>query len=30
MNSGQAREGLAQLERVFESEGGAAIGSLKK
>ncbi len=25
MNSGQAREGLAQLERVFESEGGAAI-----
>ena len=25
MNTGQAREGLAQLERVFESEGGAAI-----
>src|SRR5206468_5641516 len=25
MNTGQAREGLAQLERVFASEGGAAI-----
>jgi cellulose synthase operon protein C len=25
MSTGQAREGLAQLEQVFESEGGAAI-----